>query len=131
MIPNGYVSKTGIDIPIKTSLKVKELKAKDAYKLHVEKAGKAKTDMHMDDDKLKENKDLRKADVEESEGHFKLARKLDLEASVLKKAAMTAAHSLLSCLSLMIKYHSFFLYLSLIIDTNTHADTQRFVHVPS
>ena len=61
-------------------LKVKELKAKDAYKLHVEKAGKAKTDMHMYDDKLKENKDLRKADVEESEGHFKLARKLDLEA---------------------------------------------------
>ena len=28
MIPNGYVSKTGIDIPIKTSLKVKELKKK-------------------------------------------------------------------------------------------------------
>merc|ERR1719469_515271 len=76
-------------------LKVKELKAKDAYKLHVEKAGKAKTDMHMYEDKLKENEDLLKADVDESEGHFKLARKLDAEASVLKKAAVQEAHKLI------------------------------------
>jgi len=75
-------------------LKIKELKAKDSLKLHKEKAGKAKTDMHMYEDKVKENEDLLKADVAESEGHFKLARKLDAEADVLKKAAATEAKKL-------------------------------------
>ena len=51
--------------------------------------------MHMYEDKLKENEDLLKADVDESEGHFKLARKLDAEASVLKKAAVQEAHKLI------------------------------------
>merc|ERR1711957_781150 len=76
------------------ALKIKELKAKDSLKLHTEKAGEAKTDVHMYGDKLHENEDLLKADVAESEGHFKLARKLDAEADVLKKAAGKEAKKL-------------------------------------
>ena len=76
-------------------LKVKELKANDAYKLHVGEAANAKTGMHMYEDKLKENKDLLKADVDESEGHFKLTRMLDAVGSVLKTAAMHEASTLI------------------------------------
>ena len=67
-------------------LKVEELKAKRPFKLHTDKAGQAKTDLHMCVDMLKGTKDMFTIDVAEAEPHIKLVGKLDAEADVLKKA---------------------------------------------
>ena len=69
------------------ALKIKKLKAKESSKLHTERAEEAKTELRMYGDKLK-------PDVAESEGHFKLAWKLDAETDVFKKAAWKEARKL-------------------------------------
>jgi len=75
--------------------KMEILKWKRPFKLHLDKAGQAKSDLHMYVDMLKGDKDMLTADVAEAEPHIKLVGKLDAEADVLKKVAGEKANELL------------------------------------